>query len=148
MNTIRNDGSHSPATAGKHTLHILVVDDNDDCRHSITLLLRGLGHEVQTAPDGQTALRMAQAEPPDVVLLDIDMPGMNGYELARRLRAVAHRMRPLLVAVTGCASEQDRVLSEEAGIDLHLAKPVKLDVLCNMLARFHRVLDPGHAEVL
>jgi CheY-like chemotaxis protein len=148
MNTIRNDGSPSPAPANTFTLQVLIVDDDADYRDSMTLLLRCLGHGVQTAPDGPAALMMVQEHPPDVVLLDISMPEMNGYDLARRLRAVAHPMRPLLVAVTGYASQGDRVLSEEAGIDLHLAKPVPPAVLSHVLARFLRVLDPASAEVV
>jgi CheY-like chemotaxis protein len=91
---------------------------------------------------------MAHENPPDVVLLDIGMPGMNGYDLARRLRAVAHPMRLLLVAVTGYAGPRDLVMSAEAGIDLHLAKPVEFDVLSHVLARFLRALDPAPAEVV
>jgi two-component system CheB/CheR fusion protein len=147
MGTIQHDSGHSRASADKHTLHILVVDDCPDNRDSLALLVRCLGYDVQTAPDGSTALRMAQENPPDVVLLDIGMPEMSGYEVARRLRAVANPIRPLLVAVTGYASQRDRVLCEEAGIDLHLAKPVELDVLSHVLARFLRVLDPAPAEV-
>jgi CheY-like chemotaxis protein len=148
MDTIQHDSSHSPALADKHTLHILVVDDCPDNRDSLALLVHCLGYDVQTASDGSAALRMAREHPPDVVLLDIGMPEMSGYELARHLLAVAHPMRPLLVAVTGYASQRDRVLSEEAGIDLHLAKPVELNILSHVLAKFLRVLDPGPAEVL
>jgi CheY-like chemotaxis protein len=129
-------------------LHILVVDDCPDNRDSLALLVRCLGYDVQTAADGSAALRMAQEIPPDVVLLDIGMPGMHGYELARRLRALAHLRRPLLVAVTGYAAPRDFVMSTEAGIDLHLTKPVELDVLSHVLARFLRALDPPPAEVL
>src|SRR5262249_40363471 len=148
MDTIEHDSSHSRASADKRTLHILVVDDCPDNRDSLALLVRCLGYEVQTAPDGSTALKMAQEHLPDVVLLDIGMPGMNGYELAGRLRALAQPMRPLLVAVTGYAAPRDFVMSAEAGIDLHLAKPVEFEVLSQVLTRFLRALDPAPAEVV
>jgi CheY-like chemotaxis protein len=136
MNTSRHDGSHSPPD--KRTLQILVVGDCVDYRLGIALLLYGMGHKVRTASDGQVALRMAQENPPDIVLLDIALQGMDGYELARRLRAGANERHLLIVAVTGYAAPSDVVLSDEPVIDLHLAKPVEIEVFCELLARFHR----------
>jgi CheY-like chemotaxis protein len=85
-------------------------------------------------------LEKAQAEPPDVVLLDLALPGMDGYEVARRLRAQSRERRPLLIAVTGYGREEDRRRSVEAGIDLHLLKPVDLAQLQGLLRRVHRVI--------
>jgi CheY-like chemotaxis protein len=80
---------------------------------------------------------MAQEDPPDVVLLDIGLPGMNGYELALRLRAEAKRGDPLIVAVTGSMEPGDLVRSKQAGIEKHLVKPVEFDAICDVLSRFH-----------
>jgi CheY-like chemotaxis protein len=146
MGRIRQDDSHS--FADNRTLHILIVDDCPDYRDTMALLLRALGHDVQTAPDGSAALRMALEDPPDIVLLDIGLPGIRGYELARRLRAVANRRRPFIVAVTGYSAPSDLWLSEEAGIDRHLVKPVDFQVICDALAEHHQALDPGHEKVL
>src|SRR5262249_28551564 len=93
-------------------LHVLVVEDDEDTAASLTLLLGLYGHAVQAAPDGPTALRMAQARPPDVVLLDIGLPGMNGYEVARQLRQQAAEPLPLLVATTGYGQEADQRRSQ------------------------------------
>ena len=114
----------SPAAAGKPR-RILVVDDNADSAESLAVVLRLSGHDVRTAPDGPAALQAARAGPPDVVLLDIGLPGMSGYDVARELRS-AHGARPLLVALTGYGQPEDRVRSQRAGFDLHLVKPVDL----------------------
>jgi CheY-like chemotaxis protein len=133
MNTIRHDASHSPFE--KRALRILIVDDCLDYRERMELLLTALGHEVVTAFDAYAALSIAIKNPPDVVFLDVALRGMDGYELARRLRAVTSRKHPLLVAVTGYTAPGDFVLSRAAGIDRHLVKPVAFDDICNVLAR-------------
>jgi CheY-like chemotaxis protein len=133
MNPIRHDGAHS--SADNRSLRILIVDDCLDYRQCMALLLGGLGHEVVTTFDARVALSLAIRNPPDVVFLDIALTGMDGYELARRLRAVTSRKSPLLVAVTGCTSPGDFVLSRKAGIDRHLLKPVAFEDICNVLAR-------------
>jgi CheY-like chemotaxis protein len=99
----------------------------------LDMLLRSLGHEARVAHDGLAALRVAEEFQPDVVLLDIGMPGLDGYEVARRLRAMA-RERPLrIVAVTGWGQDADRQRSNEAGFDLHLVKPVDASELARAL---------------
>lgn len=113
---------------------ILVVDDNVDAAESLALLLRLDGHEVQTTYDGQGALAAAQAKPPEVVILDLGMPGMDGFEIARRLRSLAALKDVLLVALTGWAQEEDRRRCYEAGFDGHMPKPVELDALRQFLA--------------
>jgi PAS domain S-box-containing protein len=113
---------------------ILVVDDNVDAATTLQLLLKSLGHEACAAFDGQQALSMAAAFRPDVVLLDIGMPGLDGYEVARRLRALK-RVEPLrIIAVTGWGQEADRTRAREAGFDVHLVKPVDPTVLTSAIA--------------
>jgi CheY-like chemotaxis protein len=108
---------------------ILVADDNVDSASSLGMLLKIIGHDVRTARDGNEALVVAADFRPDVMLLDIGMPGMDGYELARRVREAPWGKRAMLVAVTGWGQEQARQRSREAGFDQHLVKPVELDAL-------------------
>jgi PAS domain S-box-containing protein len=108
---------------------VLLVDDNVDAATALDLLLKSLGHETLVAHDGAQAVRMAADFHPDIVLLDIGMPGMDGYEVARRLRS-QHKSSPIrIVAVTGWGQETDRRKSREAGFDLHLVKPVDVEDL-------------------
>ena len=113
---------------------VLVVDDNADVAESLALLLGLWGHEARVAYDGPAALRLAREHRPDVVLLDLGLPGLSGHAVAQRLRQEPDLARTLLVAVTG--SEQDGH-SQEAGLDLHLTKPVDLDVLRQLLSGRH-----------
>jgi PAS domain S-box-containing protein len=114
-------------------LCILVVDDNRDAADSLALVLRLEGHDVRVTYDGQTALEVAQGHPPDLALVDLGMPGMDGYELCRRLRAQPALAGALLVALTGWGQEEDRRRSEEAGFDRHLIKPVEPQSLHRLL---------------
>ena len=111
---------------------ILVVDDNVDSAESLTVLLQVSGHDVCAAHSGDAALAAARDFRPDVVLLDIGMPGMDGHEVARRLRE-EHRDL-VLVAVTGYGLERDRLDSKQAGFDHHLVKPVDPETLRGLLA--------------
>jgi PAS domain S-box-containing protein len=104
---------------------VLVVDDNADAARTLARLLESLGHSTAVAHDGEQAVRLATEFRPHIVLLDLGMPGMDGYEVARRLRALQRRRRFRIVAVTGWGQEADRIKSREAGIDLHLAKPLE-----------------------
>jgi len=113
---------------------ILVVDDNIDSASSLAAMLRLLGHEVRTAHDGVAALEIAESCSPEVVLLDIGLPRINGLEVARRLRGALHLEDALLVAMTGYGQDSDRRRSQEAGFDAHLVKPIDLDQLQAMLA--------------
>lgn len=114
---------------------ILVVDDNIDAARMLSLLLRALGpHEVLLAHDGPGALVAARQHQPDVVLLDIGLPGMSGYEVAEGLRQDERVSDSLLVAVTGYGTEADQRRARAAGFDLHLVKPVAVDVLQEVLA--------------
>ena len=108
---------------------VLVVDDNADAAESIKLLLQSLGHQVHVTFDGAQAIEAATQFRPDVVLLDIGMPGLSGYEVARRLRSLRPEAGLRIVAVTGWGQEVDRQASKEAGFDVHLVKPVDTEVL-------------------
>jgi two-component system, OmpR family, response regulator len=121
-------------------LRVLVVEDYPDAATSTALLLKLFGHEVDVAGDGPTALRAAAAFAPDVVLLDIGLPGMDGYEVARRLSSQATARRPFFIAVSGYSQSPDRRLAMEAGIDMHLLKPVDPDHLRLLLQRFLHIL--------
>jgi two-component system CheB/CheR fusion protein len=112
----------------------LVVDDNVDAAESLALLLRLEGHDVWVAHDGSGALAAVEADPPDLVFLDIGMPVMNGYDVARRLRDRPGLENLLLVAMTGWGQEEDRRRSQEAGFDHHLIKPVEPEALHKLLA--------------
>jgi CheY-like chemotaxis protein len=121
-------------------LHILVVEDCDEAAASLALFLRRLGHHVRVAADGPAAIAGAGADKPDVVLLDIALPGMSGDDVARHLREHLLDKPPLIIALTGCGRESDRRRSEESGIDLHLVKPADPRVLRNVLSRFASVV--------
>ncbi|HSA57202.1 MAG TPA: response regulator [Gemmatimonadaceae bacterium] len=121
-------------------LRVLVVDDNLDAADSLATLLRMMGNEVQTAHDGVAAVEAAAAYAPDVALLDVGLPKLDGYEVARRIRARADAAdghcahRPVLIALTGFGQESDRVESFRAGFDHHLTKPADLKALMQLLA--------------
>jgi CheY-like chemotaxis protein len=114
---------------------VLVVDDNRDAAESLDLYLTMLGAEVRTAYDGVAALETLQTFKPSVVLLDLGMPGMDGYEAARSIRASAHGSDVTLIALTGWGQDEDRRRTAEAGFDHHLVKPVDLDELEALLRR-------------
>lgn len=108
---------------------IMLADDNEDFVASLALLLEAHGHTVHVAHNGSDALALAQRERPSFCFLDIGLPRMNGYELARRLRADDATRSAVLVAITGWGQEQDRLRAREAGFDHHFVKPVEVDVL-------------------
>lgn len=120
--------------SGPAVRRILVVDDNRDAAESLCLLLQTLGHEVQTAFDGQAAVGSARAFRPDVILMDIGLPGLNGYEAARAIRAEPWGRRVTLVALTGWGQPEDRRRSQDAGFDHHLVKPVAIGDVLPLLA--------------
>jgi PAS domain S-box-containing protein len=112
---------------------ILLVDDNEDTTNSLARLLNRRGYEVETALDGPEGLRKAQEFHPQICLLDIGLPGMDGYELARRLRAAEPFDGALLIAVSGYGQKEDRMRSQEAGFNHHLVKPVDFNTLLELL---------------
>ena len=127
---------------GVRRLSVLVVEDCPDTAWSTVELLRLAGHDAVAAGTGPAALELCDGCPPDVALVDLGLPGMDGCEVARRLRARADRARkrPLLVAVTGYGTDGDREKTAAAGFDLHLTKPADPDHLLRLLDRFARVL--------
>ena len=130
-------------------LRVLVVDDDRDNAESLRLLAEIWGHDVRAAFDGRAALRDAAELKPDAILLDLAMPGMDGFELAGRLRDAAGDVRPLLVAVSGLGRDSDRRRSAEAGIHCHVLKgsdPVELETLLATLGQVRRAA--GRAEEL
>jgi CheY-like chemotaxis protein len=116
-----------PARKPRARLRVLVVDDNVDAAESLRDLFNLLGHEVQVAHDAAEAIRLAGTRPPDLALLDIGLPGMDGYELATHLRALVPDA--FLVAATGYGQEADHRASRDAGFDRHLVKPLGVDEL-------------------
>jgi signal transduction histidine kinase len=141
--TVRLPISHRERTAPKvpssvpeigKSKRILVVDDNQDAANSLGSLLRILGADVRVVHDGKAALEAFEVFHPRVTLLDLGMPGMDGYEVARRIRARADSRKAALIALTGWGQEQDRRRTEEAGFDYHLTKPVDIDTVAAALA--------------
>jgi PAS domain S-box-containing protein len=113
---------------------VLVVDDNVDAADTLGLLLQSLGHDTRVVYDGAAALDAVLDFKPDIVLLDLGMPGLDGYEVARRLRKLKRKQHFRVVAVTGWGQESDRAKSKAAGFDLHLVKPVDVKALLQALA--------------
>jgi CheY-like chemotaxis protein len=127
------DRAEAPGASDCPPLRILVVDDSLDAAESLAKLLRLGGHVVQVAHDGRRALEIAHAEQPQVLLLDIGLPGMDGYELCRRVRQQGLG-DALIIAMTGYGQERDRRRSKEAGFDTHTVKPVDYAELMKLLA--------------
>jgi CheY-like chemotaxis protein len=129
-----------PAAAGSADvrpaapLRVLVVDDNADAADSLVALLEALGHTTWVARDGPDGLRLALEARPDLVLLDIGLPGMSGYEVARAIRRHQGLRHVVLIALTGWGAQSDQQQSHEAGFDQHLTKPVSLEALEQALA--------------
>jgi CheY-like chemotaxis protein len=112
---------------------LLVVDDNKDAAESMSMLLEMWGHEVAFAYDGPSALETAQEWRPEAVFLDIGLPGMDGYEVAERLRELPQAKDAILIAITGYGREDDLARSKRAGINHHLVKPVAPDALRSLI---------------
>ena len=122
------------ATAPLTNRRILIVDDNRDAATSLAILLKMSGNQIYTAHDGVDACLVAEEQRPDLVLLDIGLPTLNGYEVCRKLRAQPWGRSMVLVALTGLGHEADRRKSSEAGFDGHLVKPVDPAALGQLLA--------------
>jgi two-component system, chemotaxis family, CheB/CheR fusion protein len=114
---------------------VLLVDDNADAAHALALVLQAAGHTVVTAHEGQAAIQQAIHSKPHAILLDIGLPYMDGYEVARRIRSRFEFGETLLIAISGYGQVEDRQLSIEAGFDHHFVKPVKHDELLALLAQ-------------
>ena len=124
----------APATAWG-TRRVLVVEDNIDSAEAMSMLLRELGHEVATVNDGREAVETARAFLPEVILLDIGLPGIDGFELARRFRDLPETRAAKVIAVTGYGQASDRARTKASGFDLHLVKPVDPEKLSRALSR-------------
>jgi two-component system CheB/CheR fusion protein len=120
--------------AGTRPRRVLIVDDNVDAAKSMEMIVRAWGHPVEIARDGPEALAIAERFQPEIALVDIGLPGMNGYELASRLRADLARSNVKLVAVTGYGRDSDRIAARAAGFDAHLTKPADIADLERLLA--------------
>ena len=121
-------------------LRVLIVEDSSDTALSCQLLLQLHGLEVQTVPNGLQALEVVPTFRPDVVLLDIGLPGLDGWEVARQVRTSPTAKPPFLIALTGSGQPEDRRRSQEAGIDLHVLKPADPVWLARLLERFQHVV--------
>ena len=128
--------------AAARARRVLVVDDNEDSAETLGTILELSGHEVAIAYDGEKALSLAQERRPEVVFLDIGLPKIDGYEVARRLRLDPQNEGMLLVAVTGYGKEEDRHRGQEAGFHHYLVKPVDPGALQALLANI-----PGLAKI-
>jgi two-component system, OmpR family, response regulator len=136
-----NRRTRARAMDNSERLSVLIVEDDPATLDAMRRLLALPGYTVAVAATGEDALRLCAESPPDVVFVDLQLPGIDGFEVASRLRATPAPKRPLLVAVTGHDAPEDRQRSVEAGIDLHLAKPVTPVNLLALLERMSRVLN-------
>ena len=125
----------SPDNSAAQLRRILVADDNIDAGETLAMLLRLDGHEVQVATDGPEALAMFASVQPDVVILDIGMPGLSGYEVARRIRGLSTERPVTLIAITGWGQKADKDRAAASGFDHHFTKPVEPDVLSELLLK-------------
>ena len=132
----RNEYAYSRKSLGTDSLRILVVDDSQDSARSLARVLKLWGYEVHVVHDGPAAIEAASAESFDVILLDIGLPGIDGYQVAERLRDQFGSARPVLLALTGYGQAEDLARSQSVGFDDHLVKPVNLDKLREMLSRY------------
>ena len=123
---LRSEGDGAVATREPEAERIMVVDDNHDWSEALSESLEILGYQTQVAHDAFEALEKVTQFKPQVMLIDIGMPGMDGYELVRKLRAIEELGQPKLIAVTGMAQEADRVRALDAGFDRHFVKPLDL----------------------
>jgi CheY-like chemotaxis protein len=123
------------ASQSQGPLKVLIVEDNRDARTTLRMLLTlAHGHRVLEAEEGATAVQLALEERPDVALVDLGLPGLDGLEVARRIRAVLGRDEIFLIALTGYGDDADRARSEEAGFDVHFVKPVDIEALAKLLS--------------
>ena len=140
--------SHTTTSPAPCSRKVLVVDDNVTSAKSLELLLTLEGHEVQVVHDGPSVLQAVSHHHHEIVLMDIGLPGMSGYEVARQLRQQPELGNPLIIAVTGYAEDEARRLSREAGFDHHLVKPVDPDAILALLASLEWSEQPDQLKPL
>ena len=143
VNFRRPSDARQPTPANRR---ILVVDDNRDAANSLAMMLRLMGNETAIAHDGLQALEVAETFRPDVALLDIGMPRLNGYDTALRLRQEPWGREILLVALTGWGQEDDKRRTQEAGFNHHLVKPLDFAALDKLLAGVHIIKVPSPSD--
>ena len=122
-------------------LRVLIIEDDADCADSTALLLRTWGFTAEIARDGEAGLAAAQGQRPDVLLLDIGLPKLNGYDVAKHLNDLIWKKKPFIIAMTGRDREKDQQRADEAGIHLRLTKPVNPQELLALLQRFERIIN-------
>ena len=128
-----NQSAPALAPRARRRLRVLIADDERDQVATLAAILQDEGHEVRECYRGAEVMRMVRDFDPDVALIDIGMPGMTGYDVARELRQAYGNARPLLVAVTGWKQSSDKILARLAGFDHHLAKPFETKTLLDMI---------------
>ncbi len=133
-----DSGDHQQQSHAPSGYRLMVVDDNQDAADSLALLLGFHGHEVRVAYSGMAALELTKAYTPDVLFLDIGMPGMDGYELVRRLREQPRLEQVVVAALTGWGQQEDRRRTSDAGFNYHLVKPAEPDAVEAILADLKR----------
>lgn len=124
----------TPSTPPRQSFRILLIDDNDDANESMAALLELMGYDVRTATNSATALTLTAQFEPQLILSDIGLPDMNGYELAPALRQIIGARKVILVAATGYGNADDKQRSRVAGFDHHLVKPLDADMLLEFVA--------------
>lgn len=131
---------------GRKGLRVLIIEDLADSALTTAMLLRLYGHDVQISANGLDGIESARQGKPDVVLLDIGLPGIDGHAVAEKISRERTGRTPLLIAITGFGQESDRRRSEQSGIDLHLLKPVEPPVLESILRDFQSEICPTEEE--
>lgn len=141
---IKQTGDYQPLEPAKipHNYRILVVDDDEACAKMLMWTLEELGQIAQIALDGLTAISLAKSFPPDLILLDIGMPGMTGYEVCRTIRMEHSLKDTLIVAQTGWSETEHKERATASGFSSHLVKPIKIDALRNIIS----ILDRARME--
>jgi CheY-like chemotaxis protein/two-component sensor histidine kinase len=134
LSIVSSQAAPDQSARATNQCRILVVDDNRDAAASLAMMLRLMGHETKTANDGMEALNVAAQFHPDIMLLDIGMPHLNGHDTARRIRSEPWGQGIFLAALTGWGQDEDRRKSKEAGFDAHMVKPIELAALETMLS--------------
>jgi len=133
---MKNFGSETPPVFPP-SHRILVVDDKIDGARSLAMILSMQGHQVETAYDGPSAIEAVRTFGPEIVLLDIGLPGMSGYEVAKHLQLEPGRDKMIVVALTGYGQDEDKLRAIEAGFDSHLVKPTSLQALASVISLAH-----------
>jgi CheY-like chemotaxis protein len=134
------------SATGVRPLDILIAEDNADAASALATYLRAAGHTVRVAVDGGSAVEAALHGPPDVALLDIGLPGYDGWDVAKAIRCALQGRPCFLVAISGFDDETDRARSREAGINLHLRKPAAPELLIEILERVGHPSGEGDSE--